>query len=203
LLVTIEILITIVAPLVFLYLKGPWELGKTIPYLLSIPSLIWYLTYSPLHELSHIIGTYLLGGKVTYVKWIPRFWLGEYGRAWITPEGITESWQQVIISSFPYFLDVVAIVGGIWILRQGFSKNAFVIGLLFMFLCLRPFFDLVCETVGFLQGNKGDIYCIAQIVGSVPAGVFFSFSIMLSILAIVVVLKRFTTFAGTSSMAAV
>jgi hypothetical protein len=46
LLITLEILLTIVTPLLFLYLKGTWALRNTIPCLLSIP-VLWYLTYSP------------------------------------------------------------------------------------------------------------------------------------------------------------
>ncbi len=88
LLVTVEILLTIVTRLVLLYVRGRWPLRNVIPGLLSIPTFLWYLTYSPLHELSHVAGTYLVGGTVTYVKWIPRFWLGEFARAWITSEGV-------------------------------------------------------------------------------------------------------------------
>ena len=72
-LVTVEITLVIVAPLLFLYLRSSWPLRVIIPCLLSIP-LLWYLTYSPLHELSHVVGTYLVGGTVTSIKLIPRFW---------------------------------------------------------------------------------------------------------------------------------
>jgi hypothetical protein len=61
--------------------------------MVSIP-VLWYPTYSPLHELSHVAGTYLAGGKVTYVKLIPKFWIGEVARAWITTDGIKESWHN-------------------------------------------------------------------------------------------------------------
>jgi len=54
LLVTVEILLTIVALLIFLYMKGTWALRKTIPCLLSIPTFLWYLTYSPLDDESGI-----------------------------------------------------------------------------------------------------------------------------------------------------
>jgi hypothetical protein len=201
-LVTLEILLTIVVPLVFLYVWGPWPLRKTIPCLLSIPTFLWYLTYSPLHELSHVAGTYLVGGKVTYVKLIPSFWLGEFARAWINNTGITESWQRLISTGFPYILDVVFLAAGIQFLRPRISKKAFVVGLAFMLFCLRSFFDLVCEAIGFFRGDRGDIYWIAQILGSSLTLLLLTFSIGLSILSILVVLRRFTAFPRAPSPAA-
>lgn len=34
-----------------------------------------------------------------------------------------------------------------------------------MLLCLRPTFDVVCETVGLATGARGDPWCLAQVVG--------------------------------------
>lgn len=92
LLMTCEILLTVFVPLLVLYLRGSWPLRMIIPCLLTIP-ILWYLTYAPLHELSHVVGTYLVGGRVTYIKLIPSFWAGEFGGAWITTDSITRSWQ--------------------------------------------------------------------------------------------------------------
>src|SRR5512136_2998807 len=104
LLVTLETLVVIVAPLLILYLTGHWPMRIVIPCLLVIP-VLWYLTYSPIHELSHVLGTYLVGGAVTELKLIPRFWHGEFGRAWITPQGLWAPWQQLVMTSAPYALD--------------------------------------------------------------------------------------------------
>jgi hypothetical protein len=193
LLITFEILLVVVTPLLFLYLKGNWPLRTAIPCLLSIP-LLWYLTYSPLHELSHVAGTYLVGGRVIYYKLIPRFWVGEFGRAWITPAGITQSWQQLVMTSSPYILDVACIVAGIFVLRRVFSKNPFVVGFVFMLLCLRPAFDFVCEPIAFLTGDRGDLYHIEKIIGSFMTWSFLLLSIGLSLLSIVSVLRRFVGF---------
>jgi hypothetical protein len=193
LLITFEILLALVAPLLFLYLKGNWALRNTIPCLLSIP-ILWYLTYAPLHELSHIAGTYLVGGQVVDYKLIPRFWMGEFGRAWITPVGITHTWQQLIMTSSPYILDVACLVAGIYVLRQNFSRNPFVVGSVFMLLCLRPAFDFVCETIAFLSGDRGDFFHIEGIIGSFVMWSFLLLSIGLSLVSIVIVLRRFVGF---------
>jgi len=180
LLVTCEIIIVIVMPLLALYLKGNWSLRKVIPALMIIP-VIWYFTYAPLHELSHAAGTYLVGGKVIDYRLIPRFWLGEFGGAWATPGGFTQSWQQLTSSAFPYLLDIVCLVVAISVFRRGFSRNPFYVGLAFMLLCLRPAFDFVCESIGFLTGWKGDLYNMQQIIGPLAIGSFILISIGLAI----------------------
>ncbi|RPH38196.1 hypothetical protein EHM92_00615 [bacterium] len=190
LLILVELFIVVVVPLLLLYLRSGWPLRAIIPCLLSIP-VLWYFTYAPLHEISHVVATYLVGGTVTSVKLIPSFWRGEFGRAWITTAGVTEPWQQIVTTALPYLLDVVSLVLGIVVLRRGFSGNAFVVGFLFMLLCLRPAFDFVCEPVAFLLGDRGDIYHIAQAVGSITTWSFLLLSIGLSFFSIVTILRRF------------
>jgi hypothetical protein len=193
LLITFEILLVIDIPLMILYLKGNWPVRTTMKCLLSIP-VLWYLTYSPLHELSHVAGTYLAGGKVIYVKLIPRFWLAEFGQAWITPVGLRESWQQLVMTSSPYILDVACIATGIFLLRRDFSKNPFILGFIFMLLCLRPAFDFVCETIAFLSGNLGDIYQIKGKIGVLMTWSFIVISLGLSLISILIILRRFIGF---------
>jgi hypothetical protein len=130
-------------------------------------------------------------------KLMPSFWLGEFGRAWITPEGISQSWQQLVMTSSPYILDLVCIVVGVLVLRKTLTKNPFLLGLLFMLLCLRPAFDLVCESVAFLSGDKGDIYHIAGILGGFVTWSFLLLSIGLSLISILTILRRFAGFPET------
>ena len=193
LLVTCEILVIVVMPLLVLYLKGNWPLRKVILSLVVIP-IFWYFTYAPLHELSHAAGIYLVGGKVIFWKLIPSFWLGEFARAWLTPSGITQSWQQLTMSSFPYLLDVVCFVAALFVFRRGSSRNPFVIGLAFMILCLRPACDFVFEPIAFLSGDRGDFYAIQQIVGPFAIWSFILISIGLAIYSISSTLSRLVRF---------
>ncbi len=193
LLITFEILLVVVSPLIFLYLKGSWPLRAIIPCVVSIP-ILWYPTYAPLHELSHIAATYLVGGTVVDYRLIPRFWMGEFGHAWINSDGVTQTWQQLITSSSPYILDVLCIATGILVLRRDFSKNPFIIGLVFMLLCLRPAFDFVCESIAFLSGDRGDFYAIQGIIGSTFTWLFISLSLALSFFSVLRILRRFVGF---------
>lgn len=193
LLITAEILLVVVTPLIVLYSVGTWRLRNTITCLLLMP-VLWYLTYAPLHELSHVAGTYLVGGSVIDCKLIPRFWAGEFEIAWITPVGLTRPWQKLAMSSSPYVCDLACIAAGLSVLRRWVSKHAFVVGLVFMLLCLRPAFDFVCESVAFLNGFKGDLYNIQATVGRPAIWSFVLTSLGLSLLSILAILRRYVGF---------
>ena len=195
LLYTCEILLVVVMPLLVLYLKGNWPLHKVIPPLVIIP-VLWYFTYAPLHELSHAAGLYLVGGKVVDYKLIPRFWVGEFGGAWVIQSGITQSWQQLTMTAFPYMLDIVCFVVAIVVFRRGFSRNPFFIDFAFMLLCLRPAMDFVFEPIAFLSGDRGDFYAIQQIVGPFAIWSFILISIGLAVYSILSTLE--CSVAGTS-----
>jgi hypothetical protein len=197
--VTLEVLLVIVFPLLLLYRKGGWPLRSTTICLISIP-ILWYPIYAPIHELSHIAGTYLAGGSVVDYKLIPRFWVGELGRAWIKTEGITDVWRQLITFLAPYILDVLCIAAGILVLRRTLSRSPFLIGFIFMVLCLRPAFDLVCESIAFVSGDRGDFYAIQGFVGSTLTWLFIFLSLAMSLFSILIILRRFAGRAETNAI---
>ena len=94
LLTTFEILLTIVTPLLALYLRGGWP-SRTVAGCMVCIAVVWYLTYAPIHELSHGAATLLAGGRVLEVKLIPSFWEGTFAVAWVTTAGLDQPWQQL------------------------------------------------------------------------------------------------------------
>ena len=167
----------------------------------TIP-ILWYFVYAPIHELSHLLSAYLVGAQIVAVKLIPRFWAGAFGGAWIKSVGSTNEWSQLIMTFSPYFFDLLSIAVGVYVLKRKFTSNAFLIGFLFMFLCLRPTFDLVCETIGFATGFRGDLFHIALTVGDFATWTFLALSIVSSIYAIIVVIGRFKGFPREAAKAA-
>jgi hypothetical protein len=202
LLITFEILITVVAPLLVLYLRGTWKQQTMVACMSTIP-ILWYFVYAPIHELSHLLGAYLVGAQIVEVKLIPRFWAGEIAVAWIKAEGITNEWSQLIMTVSPYVLDVLSFAVGVCVLQRKLSRNAFLVGFLFMLLCLRPTFDFVCETIGFATGFRGDLFHIALTVGGFATWTFLALSIAFSIYAIIVVIGRFKGFPQEAANAAI
>jgi hypothetical protein len=176
LLVTFEILVIIVVPLLILYLAGRWPMRIVIPCLLVIP-VLWYLTYAPIHELSHVLGTYLAGGAVTEIKLIPSFWRGEFGGAWISHQGLSAPWQQLAMTSSPYVLDGLSVVVGFFLLLRKPPIRPLPLGIALTLLCLRPAFDLASESVAYALGAHADLYHIALATG--PLTVWLSIALML------------------------
>jgi hypothetical protein len=197
----VEILFTVVVPLLVLYLRGTWK-QQTMMACVSIIPILWYFVYAPMHELSHLLGAYLVGAQIVEVKLIPRFWVGETAVAWIKAEGFTSEWSELIMTISPYVLNLVSIAIGVYILQRKLSRNAFVIGFLFMFLCLRPAFDFVCETVGFATGFRGDLFHIALTVGGFATWTFLAVSMAFSMYAIIVIIGRFRGFPQEGAKAA-
>ncbi len=187
LLVTIEILIIVVMPLLVLYLKGSWPMREVVPSLVII-AVFWYFSYMIFHELSHAAGLYLVGGETLDYRLIPRFWLGEFGggAAWITPSGIPMRWQQLTFHAFPYLVDVICLIVAVPIFKRSLLRNAFFAGLTFMLLCLRPAFNIVGEVIGLLTGWKGDLYNIQQIVGPFALWLFILIAVGLAVYSITV-----------------
>jgi hypothetical protein len=192
-LITAEILLTVIAPLLVLYLRGTWK-PRTMMACVSIIPIIWYFVYAPVHELSHLLGAYLVGARVVDVKLIPSFWAGEVAVAWIRAEGFANEWGELVMTIAPYVLDLVSIILGVCILHRTLSGNAFLVGFLFMLLCLRPAFDLACESIGFAAGFQGDLYHIALIWGGFVTWIVLALSIAFSMFAIIVVLGRYKGF---------
>jgi hypothetical protein len=192
-LTSFEILLTIIAPLLAVYLRGRWTLRTVTACLCGIP-LVWYLTYAPIHELSHALGTFLVGGRVVDFKPIPSFWEGQFAVAWVTSAGLDQAWQQLVMLGAPYVIDVACVVASLAVLGRRLSRNALVVGLLLMLVCLRPTFDLVCETVGFVGGFKGDLWNMQLIIGSAALWSFLLVSLALGLLSVVVTLRRYGGF---------
>jgi hypothetical protein len=201
LLITFEILFTVVAPLLVLYLRGTWKQQTMMACVSTIP-IFWYFVYAPIHELSHLLGACLVGAQIVEVKLIPRFWVGETAVAWIKAEGFTNEWSELIMTISPYVLDLVSAAIGVYVLQRKLSRNAFVVGFLFMLLCLRPAFDFVCETIGFATGFRGDLFHIALTVGGFATWSFLALSIAFSIYAIIVVIRRLKGFPQEEATAA-
>ena len=153
---------------------------------------VWYLTYAPIHELSHALGAILVGGRVVDIKLIPSFWEGTFAVAWVNTEGLGGSWP--VMTGAPYVLDVACVVVGLVVLWRRPSRSSLVVGLLFMLLCLRPTFDLVCETVGFVGGFHGDLWHLELAIGSAALWSFLLVALALCLLSVVVIVRRYDGF---------
>jgi hypothetical protein len=68
-----ELLSRIPLPMIIFYARSNWQRTEIIVNVVLF-SVLWMMTYSLLHELSHLITTVLLGRRITAYQLIPKFW---------------------------------------------------------------------------------------------------------------------------------
>lgn len=160
----IEILALIVLPLLVFYLRSKWP-KKEIIILVTFLPLLWYLFYAPIHELSHILGCIVVGAEIKDYRLFAHFWEGDFGFAYVDiASGFGTNFKSLIILISPYVLDFLSLLLGYIILSRYKTKNSFWTGLIFLFLCLRPAYDIIDNYVGIIY-NHSDFVLVIKIIG--------------------------------------
>jgi hypothetical protein len=186
----IEILILVVLPLLFLYLRSNWP-QKAINVNVIILPLIWYVFYAPLHELGHILGCFIVGLEIKDYQLFAHFWEGNFGFAFVDiKDGYGENMNSFVILILPYMLDLISIVIGYYLLTGYKIINSFLFGLAFLLFNVRPLYDLVDNFIGYFF-NHSDFVLAIRIVGSLVIFTFVIISIIIVITLIILLLKRF------------
>lgn len=137
---TVEIAGLVLLPLTVLYLRSKWPPRLWVANLFVLP-LLWFSTYSLLHEGSHVVGVLLIGDTVVKYHLIPHFWQGEFTSAWIQSAGL-QGLRGVLPGLFPYLRDFVFLIAGWMILRLKRITSSFFVGLVLVIFCLSPLFDI-------------------------------------------------------------
>jgi uncharacterized membrane protein len=140
-LATMEITTLLLIPLVILYARCNWPPKLWLANLVVLLPL-WFITYSALHEGSHVVGVFMVGEKIVNYHLIPAFWKGEFtSDAWVS-SNILEGWRGVLPGLFPYLRDFLFLIAGWVILKSKRIENCFLVGLVFVLFCLSPVFDI-------------------------------------------------------------
>jgi hypothetical protein len=160
----IEILALIVLPLLVFYLRSKWP-QKEILILVTVLPLLWYLFYAPIHEISHIFGCIAIGAEIKDYRLFAHFWKGDFGFAYVdVAGGLGINFKSLIILISPYVLDFLSLLLGYFILSRYKTKNSLWAGLIFLFLCLRPTYDIIDNYIGIIY-NHSDFVLIIKIIG--------------------------------------
>ena len=152
--------------------------GKSRTYLvlsIMIFYVVWYPAMTIIHEGSHYLGGILAGEQITEVRLIPQFWKGDFV-AKVNTQNMSRG-QGAISVPAPYVLDLLSLLIGVLLLRAIGRKRFFISALLLTLFCLRPFFDIVSNYLGFVIWNQGDFKYLAGLYGSAAiygAGIAFS-----------------------------
>jgi hypothetical protein len=157
----IELMLLVVNPLVIFYLRNNWPRRIWIKSFLII-LIVWFFTLPFFHELSHVIGVYIIGEKPTAYQLIPKFWKGDFTTAWVRSDAVND-WRGSIPGLFPYFKDIFLLIIGFIIVKIRKVSNAFWAGFIYAFFCLGSMFDIINnylqKLLGYVVGN--DFYGVS------------------------------------------
>jgi hypothetical protein len=160
----IEILAIIVLPLLVFYLRSKWPQKEIVIFIIVLP-LLWYLFYAPIHELSHVLGCIIVGAEIKDYRLFAHFWKGDFGFAYVdVAGGLGVNYKSLIILIAPYVLDFLSLILGYFILIRYKTKKSFLAGLIFLFLCLRPAYDIFDNYLGIIY-NHSDFVLVIKIIG--------------------------------------
>jgi|WetSurMetagenome_2_1015567.scaffolds.fasta_scaffold03112_8 hypothetical protein len=162
---TLTMTFLVIFPLIRFYQRNNWE-KKIIWINLILIIVIWFSSYALFHELSHMIGTYLVGGTVTDYQLIPEFWKGDFRTAYITPENET-TFQEFVTRLSPYVRDLLLVIIGFLVLRKQKIINSFIVGLIVTLFLLSSLFDIVSNFLGFAIDHDGDFNGLAKLTGKI------------------------------------
>lgn len=176
----VEIALLIMLPLVLFYRQSAWDFKTYLPSVVLI-YIIWYFTYAPLHELSHILGVLIFNKTIFDYKLIPKFWIGEFGTAYINYDYKSDG-KDFIIIILPYLRDMIFLIIGYFLIGKISSKKPFLIGLVIVIFLLSPLFDIGNNYFAYLLGSMNDFNAFREssnnLISNLIGISFFSISLI-------------------------
>jgi len=160
----ILILVLAGAPLFAVLRRAPWS-PPTIKVVMAAVPLLLFPLNAPLHEALHILGTRLMGGTVGQVRLLQRFWVPDAPVPMIETSGLHTAAARLVPAVLPYAGDaaLLAVAGVLMSRRRLRSPWAF--GAFFLFLVLKPSFDIAANVAAASLYGIGDFRQIAGIIG--------------------------------------
>ncbi|TWT89120.1 hypothetical protein Mal64_26120 [Pseudobythopirellula maris] len=155
-----QIALLIILPLILYYQRAGLRPSRIMLYVTTIFGL-WYVTYSPLHELRHLLPAVVLGERVIEVQLFPHFMQGELSGGHVTTQ-YSSDWSEFVIVLFPYLTDaLLAIFGAVVLMKFVPRSQPLVFGLLLTILVTSPLFDVVNNYLAFVAGAQNDFNAIS------------------------------------------
>lgn len=160
---TLGITLIIIFPLIRFYQRNNWTKTQNLIGIIGL-TILWFLIATPLHEISHMIGTKISGGKITDYQLLPKYWTGDFRTAFIKSD-YEAGFQEFIIRTSPYFRDLIfAVIGFVVLIRKRITYS-FVVGFVFVFFLLNSVFDIVVNFLGYSIDKDGDLNGLSKLIG--------------------------------------
>jgi hypothetical protein len=160
----ILILVLSVAPLFAVLRRAPWSPRTIKAVMVAVPLLLFPLN-APLHEALHIIGTWLMGGAVDHVRLLQRFWVPDAPVPMIETSGLRTSTARLVAAVLPYGADAALLAIGAVHLSRRRIRSPWAFGAFFLFLVVKPSFDIAANVAAASFFRIGDFQQVAGIIG--------------------------------------
>jgi hypothetical protein len=160
----LEVALLILLPLILFYRRSHLPQRQQIIGIAALYA-IWFLSYAGLHELSHMIGSWITGTRIAGYQLVPPFWNGDFRTAYVDSrfENATQAAASVLL---PYLRDIVFLATGLWLTARKKVDGHFLAGLILVLLILSPLFDIVNNYSGFLLQAGGDFRELSKWIGN-------------------------------------
>jgi hypothetical protein len=166
----ILILVLAVAPLYAVLLRVRWS-PRTIKLVMAAVPLLLFPLNAPLHEALHILGTRLMGGTVGQVRLLQRFWVPDAPVPMIETSGLQTATARFVAAIFPYAADAALLTIGVVLMSRQRIRSPWAFGAFFLFLILKPSFDIAANVAAASLYGIGDFQQVAGIIGRPGAAV--------------------------------
>jgi hypothetical protein len=153
-----------VAPLFAALRNSKWPPTRVKTVMVAIPLLL-FVVNAPIHEISHIVGTWLGGGTIGEVRLWQPFWKSNAPVAMVETSGLRTASAAFVSSVFPYAVDAVLLVGALLLLRGTPIRSPWGFAAFFLFLVLKPSFDIAANVAAWSIYGTGDFGQVAGILG--------------------------------------
>lgn len=177
---TIELALILVLPLILFYQRMARAPGSWVPFV-AMQYLLWFFSYALLHEMCHVLGSWITGAKIIEYQLIPEYWKGDFTHAFVKSE-FTTSLQLLISPASPYLRDLVFIFIGFLLFRSRQITGSFMDGFWLVLFVLSPVYDVFNNYFAFVLGARNDFSAIARMAGAPLTHAFGWFVLLLGIL---------------------
>ncbi|HEX9107952.1 MAG TPA: hypothetical protein VF832_12005, partial [Longimicrobiales bacterium] len=162
-LATLGITLLVIAPLLAYVLRNGLPWGRSALVFAAVLGL-WFVTYAPLHELTHMLALFMAGGSPAGWRFVPRYWTGDFRSAFVTARDLTDS-QTLVTVAAPYVRDLLLAPAGAVLLAGGAARRLFPAALLLAVACLGSVYDVASNFWGYLRYDAGDFAVLARVAG--------------------------------------
>jgi hypothetical protein len=154
-LTAIQLAILIILPLLLYYRRVDLRIPQIVLFV-AIVYVIWYATYSAVHELRHLLPLVVMNERIMDIQLFPHFLQGELSGGHITTQ-YSSVRNEFVVVVFPYLTDILlAILGAVVLTKLVPRPGPLIFGLMLTIFVTSPLFDVVNNYVAFVIGSKND-----------------------------------------------